>query len=40
MNEKVNLIKETFEKDVLTIADMKTLNDIRTKYLGKQGKVT
>ena len=40
MNEKVNMIKETFEKDVLTINDMKTLNDIRTKYLGKQGKVT
>lgn len=40
MNEKVNLIKETFEKDVLTITDMKTLNDIRVEYLGKQGKVT
>lgn len=40
MNEKVNLIKETFEKDALTITDMKTLNDIRVEYLGKQGKVT
>lgn len=40
MNEKVNLIKESFKKDVLTINDMKTLNDIRVEYLGKQGKVT
>ncbi len=40
MNEKVNVIKEAFKKDILNITDMKTLNDIRTKYLGKQGKVT
>jgi len=40
MNEKVNVIKNAFEKDVLTITDMKTLNDIRVEYLGKQGKVT
>lgn len=40
MNEKVNVIKEAFEKDVLTINDMKTLNDIRVEYLGKQGKIT
>ena len=40
MIEKVNEIKETFEKDVLTITNMKTLNDIRVEYLGKQGKVT
>lgn len=31
MNEKVNLIKESFKKDVLTITDMKTLNDISEK---------
>lgn len=40
MNEKVNVIKEAFEKDVLLINDMKTLNDIRVEYLGKQGKIT
>lgn len=40
MNEKVNLIKESFEKDALNISDMKTLNDIRVEYLGKTGKVT
>ncbi len=40
MNEKVNVIKENFEKDALTIIDMKVLNDVRVEYLGKQGKVT
>ena len=40
MIEKVNLIKESFEKDALNINDMKTLNDIKIQYLGKQGKVT
>ena len=40
MNEKVNLIKEYFEKDLLSIADLKKLNDVRVEYLGKQGKVT
>ena len=40
MNEKVNLIKESFEKDLLSIADLKKLNDVRVEYLGKQGKVT
>lgn len=40
MKEKVNLIKESFEKDALNITDMKSLNDIRVKYLGKAGKVT
>ena len=40
MIEKVNLIKKEFEKDALNIADMKTLNDIKVEYLGKQGKVT
>ena len=40
MIEKVNLIKESFEKDLLSIADLKKLNDVRVEYLGKQGKVT
>ena len=40
MNEKVNLIKESFKKDLLSIADLKKLNDVRVEYLGKQGKVT
>ena len=33
MNEKVNVIKNAFEKDVLTITDMKTLNDIRVEKI-------
>lgn len=40
MIEKVNEIKEEFEKKSLKITDMKTLNDLRVEYLGKQGKVT
>ncbi len=40
MEEKVKEIKELFEADVLNITDMKTLNDVRVKYLGKQGMVT
>ena len=40
MNEKVNLIKESFKKDILSITDLKKLNDVRVEYLGKQGKVT
>ena len=40
MNEKVNLIKESFKKDILSIIDLKKLNDVRVEYLGKQGKVT
>lgn len=40
MNEKVNLIKESFQKNILSINDLKKLNDVRVEYLGKQGKVT
>ncbi len=40
MKEKVNEIKRQFDKDVLGVTDAKTLNDIRVKYLGKQGMVT
>ena len=40
MIEKINSIKETYEKDILKVTDMKTLNDIRVEYLGKQGKIT
>lgn len=40
MKEKVNEIKKQFDKDVLGVTDAKTLNDIRVKYLGKQGMVT
>lgn len=40
MKEKVNEIKKQFDKDAIGVTDMKTLNDIRVKYLGKQGMVT
>ena len=40
MKEKVNEIKKQFDKDAICVTDMKTLNDIRIKYLGKQGMVT
>lgn len=40
MKEKVNEIKKQFDKDAICVTDMKTLNDIRVKYLGKQGMVT
>lgn len=38
MIEKVKAIKESFEKE--NINDIKELNDIRVKYLGKNGSVT
>mgnify|MGYP001207822245 CR=1 FL=1 len=40
MKEKVNEIKKQFDLDAIGVTDMKTLNDIRVKYLGKQGMVT
>ena len=40
MNEKVEEIKLLFEGSIKEVNDMKTLNDVRVEYLGKQGKVT
>lgn len=40
MNEKVEEIKLLFESSIKEVNDMKTLNDVRVEYLGKQGKVT
>lgn len=40
MNEKVNLIKSEFEKDVLNVSDIKSLNELKVSYLGKKGRVT
>ena len=40
MIEKVEIIKKEFEQISSNINDLKTLNDIRVEYLGKQGKVT
>ena len=40
MIEKVELIKKEFNEVSADINDLKTLNDIKVEYLGKQGKVT
>ena len=40
MIEKVNLIKSNFEEEIKDVNDLKMLNDLRVKYLGKQGCVT
>lgn len=40
MNEKVNLIKSEFERDVLNVSDIKSLNELKVSYLGKKGRVT
>ena len=40
MNEKVNEIRKSFDNVSTSIADIKTLNDIRVEYLGKSGKIT
>lgn len=40
MNEKVNLIKSEFERDVLNVSDIKSLNELKVSYLGKKGWVT
>ena len=37
MNEKVNEVKELFLKDSSNIENIKELNDLRVKYLGKEG---
>ena len=40
MKEKVNAIKKEYEEKVSGITSIKTLNDVRVEYLGKQGKIT
>lgn len=40
MKDKVNAIKKEYEEKKSTIIDIKTLNDVRVEYLGKQGKIT
>lgn len=40
MNEKVNLIKSEFERNVLNVSDIKSLNELKVSYLGKKGRVT
>ena len=40
MKDKVNAIKKEYEEKKSSIASIKTLNDVRVEYLGKQGKIT
>ena len=40
MKDKVNAIKKEYEEKKSSITSIKTLNDVRVEYLGKQGKIT
>lgn len=40
MKDKVNAIKKEYEEKKSGITSIKTLNDVRVEYLGKQGKIT
>lgn len=40
MKDKVNTIKKEYEEKKSSITSIKTLNDVRVEYLGKQGKIT
>ena len=40
MKDKVNAIKKEYEEKKSGITSVKTLNDVRVEYLGKQGKIT
>lgn len=40
MKDKANAIKKEYEEKKSSITSIKTLNDVRVEYLGKQGKIT
>ncbi len=40
MKEQISKIKETSVEEIKKAEDLKTLNDIRVKYLGKKGELT
>ncbi|MBS6341359.1 MAG: phenylalanine--tRNA ligase subunit alpha, partial [Eubacterium limosum] len=40
MQEELNRIRENCLEDLKTVSDMKSLDDIRVKYLGKKGVLT
>ena len=40
MKEQINKIKEQALKDISTVEEIKTLNDVKVKYLGKKGELT
>ena len=40
MKEQINKIKEQALKDISAVEEIKTLNDVKVKYLGKKGELT
>ncbi len=40
MEENIKNIKESSRKEIIESKDLKTLNDLRVKYLGKKGELT
>ena len=40
MKEKIEQIKKEFVEEIKSIADLKSLEDLRIKYLGKKGELT
>ena len=39
-NKRVNEVKKMLQKDLVETDDLKVLDDLRVKYLGKKGLIT
>ncbi len=39
-NEKIRILKEEIDKDILNVKNLKDVQDLKVKYLGKKGLVT
>ena len=39
-NKRINEVKEMLQKDLVETDDLKVLDDLRVKYLGKKGLIT
>ena len=40
MKEQINKIQEKSKKEITECKDVKSLNDLKVKYLGKKGELT
>ena len=40
MKEQINTIKQNALEEILNTQELKTLNDVKVKYLGKKGELT
>ena len=40
MKDQINQIKQKALEEILNTQDLKTLNDVKVKYLGKKGELT